>query len=163
MQCTCIPSSHCCVQNELGMQVHCTGGQRGGCHHFVVGLCSWVSHPCLDSVLFTGPALTWNAVFSETFPSTNINPWLASIVQHSHMHMTCYLNTQTVICTVQLIQVTTTSQLNFRLMKLSKESDLFALQYSNRAVGDDYCHQSWSVSVISSPPVKRKKHKDGKF
>ena len=27
-QCTCTPSSLCCLQSELGMQVHCVGGQR---------------------------------------------------------------------------------------------------------------------------------------
>ena len=36
-QCTCIPSSLCTQQSELGMQVHCIGGQRGGHHHSVVG------------------------------------------------------------------------------------------------------------------------------
>ena len=66
-QCTCIPSSLCCVQSELGMQVHCVGGQRGGRHHSVVGSVIEFSHPCLVSVLFTGPSLTWNEVFSETF------------------------------------------------------------------------------------------------
>ena len=30
-------SSLCCVQSELGMQLHCVGGQRGGPHHSVVG------------------------------------------------------------------------------------------------------------------------------
>ena len=33
-------SPTCCVQSELGMQVNCIGGQRGGFHHLIVGLCS---------------------------------------------------------------------------------------------------------------------------
>ena len=37
MQCTCIPISLCTQQGEPGMQVHCVTGQRGGCHHFVLG------------------------------------------------------------------------------------------------------------------------------
>ena len=37
-QCTCIPSSLCYTQqSELGMQVHCVGGQGGGRHRSVVG------------------------------------------------------------------------------------------------------------------------------
>ena len=49
----------CCVQNELGMQAHCAGGQSGRHHHSVVGLCSWVfsSLPCFCPAC---PALTWN-------------------------------------------------------------------------------------------------------
>ena len=33
MQCTCICSSPCTQQSELGKQLHCIGGQRGGRHH----------------------------------------------------------------------------------------------------------------------------------
>ena len=51
MQCACIPSSLCCLQNELGLQVHCVWGQRGGCHHsmvvFIDGLVhTFFVYPC---------------------------------------------------------------------------------------------------------------------
>ena len=61
-QCTCIRSSRCTQQSELGMQVHCAGGQRGGHHHSVVHVSSVLefSHPCHVSVLCIGPSLTWN-------------------------------------------------------------------------------------------------------
>ena len=35
MQRNCIPSPLCCVQSELGMKVHCIGGQKGGLQHSV--------------------------------------------------------------------------------------------------------------------------------
>ena len=44
------------------------GGQRGGRHHSVVGSVLEFSHPCLVSVLFTGPALTSNGFFKNFFP-----------------------------------------------------------------------------------------------
>ena len=37
MQCTYIPSSLRTQHSGLGMQVHCGGGRKGGCHHSVVG------------------------------------------------------------------------------------------------------------------------------
>ena len=63
-------------QSKLGMQVHCVGGQRGGWHCSVVGWCSWVSHPCLVSVLFTAPSLTQNEVFFRNFfPLVSVLFW----------------------------------------------------------------------------------------
>ena len=46
-------SSLCKQQSELGMQVHCVGGQTGGRHH-TVGVVLEFSHTCLVSVLFIG-------------------------------------------------------------------------------------------------------------
>ena len=43
MQCTCIPSLLCCLQNELGMQLHCIGDR----HYSVVGGAFEFSHLCL--------------------------------------------------------------------------------------------------------------------
>ena len=62
MQSTCIPSWLCRQQSELQMQVHCIGGQRRGCHHSVVGLCSWVfsSLPCLCPFYRSTPNLKWS-------------------------------------------------------------------------------------------------------
>ena len=64
---------------QLGMQVHCIGGQRGGCHHSVVGF----SHRCLASVLFTGASITWNKVFKETFSSSILHYSLQKLLSHN--------------------------------------------------------------------------------
>ena len=50
---------HFAHNKVIGMQVHCFRGKIGGCHHFVVGGVLEFSHPCLDSVLFIGPSLTF--------------------------------------------------------------------------------------------------------
>ena len=45
-------------QSELGMQVHCAGGQRGGRHRSVVGVGFLrLSNPRLVSMLFSAPSL----------------------------------------------------------------------------------------------------------
>ena len=55
-------------QSELGMQVHCFGGQRGGLHRYVVGVGFLrLSHPRLVSILFSAPFLLQRKFFSETF------------------------------------------------------------------------------------------------
>ena len=58
------------AQSELGMQVHCIGDQRGGPPSFcsMVVFLSFSSLPCFCP--FTGPALTWDEAFSETFSSS---------------------------------------------------------------------------------------------
>ena len=60
-------------QSELGMQVHCFGGQRGGRHGYIVGV--WflrLSHPCLVSILFSAPSLLKMKFFSETSPLVSV-------------------------------------------------------------------------------------------
>ena len=59
--------------HELGMQVHCIGGQRGG-HHHSVGQCYWVfsSLPCFCTFYRSSPNLKWS--FSKTFsPSVHLS------------------------------------------------------------------------------------------
>ena len=70
LQCNALSSLVHFIHKEVKYrctQVHCIGGQRAERHHSLVGLCSWVfsSQPCY--CLFTGPDLTWNELFSETF------------------------------------------------------------------------------------------------
>ena len=69
-QCTCMPSSLCCVQSKLGMQVHCVGGQRWGSHHSLVGLCSRVfsSLPCFCLFYRSSPNLK-SSFFRNFSPS----------------------------------------------------------------------------------------------
>ena len=47
--------------------MHCARGQRGDRHHSLVGGVLEISHPCLVSVLLTGPFLLELKFFSETF------------------------------------------------------------------------------------------------
>ena len=67
IQCTCIPRSLCTQQSELGMQVHCIGGQREGRHGSavgrVLGFFCWRLF-----VLFTGPSLLEMKFLQNPFP-----------------------------------------------------------------------------------------------
>ena len=76
MQCTCIPSSICCVQSEVGMQGHHFEGQWGGHHHSV--LLSFLI-PAFFCPFFRSIP-TWNEAFSDTFPLVrNVKQMVANV------------------------------------------------------------------------------------
>ena len=70
MQCTGISSSLCTQQSEPRIQVqYWFGGQGGGCHHSIVGLCSsvFLSLPCFFPFYMSIPNLKWT-FFWNLFP-----------------------------------------------------------------------------------------------